>query len=463
MKIVQIGSNKGNDDLSNYLFQNYEELQFGLFVEANNFHIEELTKCYKRYSNVHIENVAVKSPNHKEDTLEIYYHTDEHPHYSMASSNIESIEWHMTWCPHLQQGGVIKSFTVPCITIDQLFEKYSITEIDWLCLDVETLEPEILLTTNWDKYKIKRIEFEKIHLGCYKNAIENMLYGMGYKNVPSLHEYDWAFEKIQPQCLDLKEKLKNLPPVHYISVNYCHERREILHQKFAQFGIENITGHIFQKYDDSQHEIISDYIDHLSIGSRGPVTSHLKAIKEWYDNTQEEIAFFCEDDLSMDLVQYWNFTWDDFYNSLPDDWEIVQLAWLRYEFYSFKIGFRNRCWCDWSGCAYIIKREFAKKLIDTYYYDGKFHLDVQGTDVHLRPDWAKIPVIESIIFSPLGKVYGAPLFTEDLSFLPSYLDPNTEEGKKQPIHEAHYESYDNNLNWWRNVGSKQTIRDFMRQ
>jgi hypothetical protein len=261
-----------------------------------------------------------------------------------------------------------------------------------------------------------------------------------------------------------KSKLNNLPPVHYISVDYCTERREKLHQKFSEVGVENITGHIFTKYDDTQHEIISDYIDRLTIGSRGPVTSHLKAIKEWYDNTTEEVAFFCEDDLSMELVQYWNFTWDDFYNSLPDDWEIVQLAWLREEeFDRFKIGFRNRCWCDWSGCAYLIKREFAKKLIDTYYYDGKFHLDVQGADIYLREDWAKVPVIETIIFSPLGKVYGAPLFTEDLSFMPSYLDPNTEEGKKQPVNSYHHQSYQDNLDWWRNIGSILTIEEFMRE
>ncbi len=122
-----------------------------------------------------------------------------------------------------------------------------------------------------------------------------------------------------------KSKLKNLPPVHYISVDYCTERREKLHQKFSEVGINHITPHIFNKYDDTQHEIISDYIDRLSIGSRGPVTSHLKAIKEWYNATDQEVAFFCEDDLSMELVQYWNFTWDDLYNSLPDDWEIVQL------------------------------------------------------------------------------------------------------------------------------------------
>ena len=262
-----------------------------------------------------------------------------------------------------------------------------------------------------------------------------------------------------------KSKLKNLPPVHYISVDYCTERREKLHQKFSEFGIENITGHIFQKYDDSQHEIISDYIDRLSIGSRGPVTSHLKAIKEWYNNTQEEVAFFCEDDLSMELVQYWNFTWEDFYNNLPDDWQIVQLAWLREysSFHDFHVGLRNRCWCDWSGCAYIIKREFAKKLIETYYYDDKFHLDVQGDDIYLREDWAKVPVIETIIFSPLGRVYGAPLFTEDLSFMPSYSDPNTKDGKNQEISYPHHDSYQKSLNWWKNIGCNIPIENFKEQ
>jgi len=293
-----------------------------------------------------------------------------------------------------------------------------------------------------------------------------------------IDEYDWfpgvkkAVQEIIPsystsdKCwihYKLKEnKLENFPPVHFISVDYCTDRREKLYEKFAKFNITNITEHIFQKYNDEDHDIKSEYIESLSIGSRGPVTSHLKAIKQWYDNTNESYAFFCEDDLSMELVQYWNFTWNEFYNHLPLDWEIVQLVWLRlHDFGKFKIGFRNRCWCDWSGCAYIIKREFAKKLIDAYYSNGTFTLDLKGSDIYLRDDWAKIPVIESVIFSPLGKVYGAPLFTEDLSFLPSYLNPNTEEGKNQPVHPAHHESYQFNLNWWKTIGCNQTINEFM--
>ena len=461
MKIIQIGSNKGNDDLSNYLLNNFETLEFGLFVEANPLHYDDLKTCYSKYSNAIVEILAIKTPLQKETQLELFYHTNEHPNYQITTSNLDHLLYHMSWCPHLQ-GGEVKSFVVDSITLEELLDKYQIKYLDWILLDVEGMDAEILLTFNWKKYNIFRIEFEHLHLGHYKNAIENMFLGMGYEKVNSLHEYDWAFEN--KSITKPENKLNGLPPVHYISVDYCTERREKLHQKFSEVGVDRITPHIFYKYDDTQHEIISEYVDRLTIGSRGPVTSHLKAIKEWYDNTTEEVAFFCEDDLSMDLVQYWNFTWDDFYNNLPDDWEIVQLAWLREEeFDRFKIGFRNRCWCDWSGCAYLIKREFAKKLIDTYYYDGKFHLDVQGADIYLREDWAKVPVIETIIFSPLGKVYGAPLFTEDLSFMPSYLDPNTEEGKKQPVNSYHHQSYQDNLDWWRNIGSTLTIEEFMRE
>lgn len=460
MKVVQVGSNKGSDDLSNYLLSNYEKLEFGLFVEANPFHYKDLKNCYSKYDNAIIETIAIKTPLQKDDQLEFFYHTNEHPHYQITTCNLDHLLYHMSWCPHLQ-GGEVKSFVVDCITLEKLFEKYRIKYLDWILLDVEGMDAEILLTFDWKKYKIRKIEFEHLHLGHYKDAVENMFLGMGYEKVDSLHEYDWAFEN--KSIVEVENKLENLPPVHYISVDYCYERRQKLHQKFQRYGIHNIAGHIFKKYDNKEHKLEGTYVHKLTIGSRGPVTSHLKSIREWYENTNEEIAFFCEDDLSFDLVDYWNFTWDDFYSRLPDDWEIVQLSWLRNvnSFDLFGIGFRNRCWCDWSGCAYLIKRSFAKKLIDAYYPDDTFYLDLKGSDEHLRPLWAKVPIIETIIFSSLGRVYSAPLFTEDLQFLPSYLNPNSEEGKRQEVHPDHQNSYNQNINWWSTIGCHKTIDEFM--
>lgn len=200
MKVVQIGTNKASDELSQYIISNYDQLEFGLFVEANSIHIEEIKNCYQKYPNIIIENIAIKTPFQDVDDLTIYYHTKDGPGYQLASCDINHIYKHM-WCPHLQgEDGEIKSFTVPCITLDELFEKYSITELDWLYLDIEGIDAEILLTTDWKKYKIKRIEFEYLHLGLYKDAIVNMLIGMGYSQVNSLHEYDFAFEYIGNKC-----------------------------------------------------------------------------------------------------------------------------------------------------------------------------------------------------------------------------------------------------------------------
>lgn len=194
-RVVQIGANRGNDELSEYIFNNYNHIKFGLFVEANSLHIEELKKCYQNYENIFVENVAVKTPLQEENIITIYYHTADTPNFGISSCNIEHIKTHINWPGSRLTSGEIKSFEVSCITIDKLFEKYSIHELDLLYLDIEGLDAEILLTLDWKKYKIKKVEFEFIHTGYYKDALKNMMIGMGYVQVNSLHEFNWAFEK----------------------------------------------------------------------------------------------------------------------------------------------------------------------------------------------------------------------------------------------------------------------------
>lgn len=209
-------------------------------------------------------------------------------------------------------------------------------------------------------------------------------------------------------------KLKEFPPVHFISTTDSEERRNLLYKKFDEYDITNVSPHIFKRYEEGDYILNGDLIDKMVGPGRGPLTSHLRAIKGWYYGTDEPYAFFCEDDLSFDTVKYWNFTWKEFFDKLPKDWECIQLCWVREKYRNFSIEFRNRCWCDWSGCAYLISREYAKKVVENYYYDDEFHLDITGNDIEHRPEWAKIPVIETVIFSSVGRVYGFPLFVEDV-------------------------------------------------
>lgn len=188
MRVVQIGSNKGGDELSKHLKENYNELEFGLFVEANPLHIGNLINCYSQYQNAIIENVAIKVPSYNEDTLKLYYHQNDGPMYHIASCAKSHIEIY-----YPSEG--IRYFEVPCITIDELFEKYNIKKLDWLLLDIEGIDSEILLTTDWGNYDIQKIEYEELHLRDKKDEIENIFKTLGYKKTTALHHYDNAWEK----------------------------------------------------------------------------------------------------------------------------------------------------------------------------------------------------------------------------------------------------------------------------
>lgn len=192
MKVVQVGTNKANDDLSNYLKSNYKALDFGLFVEANSIHINDIKDCYSDYKNIFIENVAVKSPFQSGDELEIFYNTLD-INGEISSCKYDHVYTHTIWCPKISSGE-IKSFKVPCISLETLLDKYKISYLDWLLIDIEGIDAEVLLTFNWEKYQIKKIEFEHLHLGHYAHNMKSMLEGMGYEQVESLHEFDWAFE-----------------------------------------------------------------------------------------------------------------------------------------------------------------------------------------------------------------------------------------------------------------------------
>jgi len=473
MKIVQVGANKGYDDLSNHLLSNYEKVDFALFVEPNIFHIESLKNCYEKYENTIIENIAIKSPNHSDDKLEIYYHTSD-PDYQIASCKIEHIESHLDWAKKYNMNlynafkdGEIKSFVVDCITLEQLFDKYSIREIDWLCLDIEGVDAEILLTFDFKKYKIKRIEFEHLHLGHYKDAVKNMFLGMGYTQVNSLHEYDWAFEN--KNILFVKDKLKNFPTVNIISIEESEDRRKLLYENFERYGIKNFIPHIYKKYNDEEHKIEGRDLDNLAPKThRGPVTSHLKAIKEWYENTDEEYAIFCEDDISFETVEYWNFTWNEFFNRLPEGWECIQLSLTStHEIYFDKIlykdqnKFRPRDWCDWSAVSYLMKRSHAKKIVENYFPNDAIILEYKGIDLNSRiasgEIWPLIPNIETLAYSLFEEkkyTFVFPLFVELTQFNSTWGDYV---GYNYVDNETHMLSYNKVVDWWKNVGQYTSL------
>lgn len=261
----------------------------------------------------------------------------------------------------------------------------------------------------------------------------------------------WKINQIDDQNYVAEDtimlKLKEFPSVNYVSLEESVDRQITLVNQFYEHGITNINSVISKRFAESNDVVTGKYAYTLNDGTKGCVVSHLKAIKNWYENTDEDYGFFCEDDLSLETIQYWNFTWEEFIEKIPEDAECVQLLTIRGDFETFEL--RERQWNDWAATAYIITRDYAKRLIDTYIQNDTYHLEVPNSEV--------MPLIENLLF--VGKTYTAPLFVENIEFNSTFVgsDDDVNDGQKRD----HYYAHDTVLNYWKeNLQEKKTPKSF---
>lgn len=257
----------------------------------------------------------------------------------------------------------------------------------------------------------------------------------------------WNIQRIDDQNYYANQimesnKLENFPSVYYVSLEECKDRQENIEKQFAEYGITP-TAIISKRFSESDDEITGKFLSDMNGGTIGCVVSHLKAIRKWYEETDEDYGFFCEDDLSLETVKYWDFKWEEFIETIPEWACCVQLLIIRENFETFEI--RKRLWDDWAGTAYIIARNYARVLVDTYCLGEKrFHLEIPGTGNVLTP------LLENVLFETLEDVcYSIPLFVEDINFNTTF-SPEDDEDVNGSQKNGHIESHNTVLNYWKN-------------
>ena len=194
-------------------------------------------------------------------------------------------------------------------------------------------------------------------------------------------------------------KLKNFGPLYYINLDGQPERDTAMQSMCKYWELNPTRISAFDGRNSSLNHILEGSHDiGISSGEVGCVTSHLKAIKQWYETTDTPYAIFAEDDVSFDTARFWKFTWDEFVEKLPYDWDVVQLAIINpgVVYASMHARWVN----DFSTACFMVTRHHAKKLIDHHCVGDKFRLD-QG----VKPR----PVADDLIYN-CGRTYAIPLF-----------------------------------------------------
>jgi hypothetical protein len=239
-------------------------------------------------------------------------------------------------------------------------------------------------------------------------------------------------------------KLRNLGPIYYLNLDGQPERREYMEDQFKYWEIENYTriSAYDGRVDDLSDIIKGTYPPSVTSGEVGCITSHLKAIKHWYDTSDSPYAIIMEDDCSLDLVRYWNFTWNEFYSRIPYDWDVVQIAIICTG--DIHIRLHKRFVNDFSTACYLINRHHAEKLI-------KHH--IKGEDKYRLDNGMKPrPVADDLLYNS-GNTYSIPLLLYRTE-LGSSIHP-------EHVDVFHKKNYEAQFGFWESQGSRFDINFLM--
>lgn len=233
-------------------------------------------------------------------------------------------------------------------------------------------------------------------------------------------------------------KFDQMLSLNYISLYESIKRRLNLVSDAEKYGIIKINHHVAEPFliEKTNLKVIGSYVETLGNAGIGVNISHLRSIKYWYDNTDEQYALFAEDDLDLSICEYWNFTMTEFVNKLPSNWEAVQLVRIK----NFSLGydgseglcFRYRNWDDWGCAGFLLTRNYAKKIIDRHIFNDVYDLTINGIQ----------PIVENVLFYGLGVVYNFPLFIEKMP-IGDNIDVRDKERGIDPDHMISSDFYKN--------------------
>jgi FkbM family methyltransferase len=178
MNIIQIGCFDGNDDVYTFVSQNYTNINKLILVDVLEEKIQEAKQIYSKYTFVDYLNIAIVDDDNIKNI--VIYKPKNLVHGQLTSIYKHNIS-------KFFQDTEIEQFSIDCISINKLFNKFYLKHIDRLYIDTEGLDCKIINSIDYELYDINYIEYEYVHsdgidtYGDYGIKTENNLIRLGYK------------------------------------------------------------------------------------------------------------------------------------------------------------------------------------------------------------------------------------------------------------------------------------------
>jgi FkbM family methyltransferase len=144
---IQIGTNDGNDDFKYDCHKSgYDKIYL---IEPHSKYNDEIKRKYQG-DNIEIINMVITS-NPQLTTAKLYRFNDSGTHDSILLRKSHPMRNMQEIIPYLE---------IPCMTFMKFCESNNIAEVDYLCIDTEGADVEIINSIDFEKVKIRKIIWE---------------------------------------------------------------------------------------------------------------------------------------------------------------------------------------------------------------------------------------------------------------------------------------------------------------
>lgn len=200
-------------------------------------------------------------------------------------------------------------------------------------------------------------------------------------------------------------------PVVYINRDEDTDRRQYMESQFETVGITNytrfsaFTGDLKDADPGFKQELLNvKNIPESVKNIYRAITSHLLVIRSLEFN-ESPYALILEDDVVLTTCLNWNFSFKEFCDSLPNDWDAVQLYLNpRVKGEPVSLGLRPYSKKHISTLAYLITKERAAEICNQWFRVGV-------PDISKAHTVLMSPLTDDVVYTP--KSYGVNLFSTE--------------------------------------------------